>query len=166
VISLQRLRAVSLLRRETPLQSAQPVAGQLAYLDPAYADASKRMAEAMTMHALAGSAGQWVAFKLADGTSPDRNTAYETRIECVKHQKWDRDNIVYLEVVPGGMEPREAGAFLQWARCLHSQGWRLPDPDFDFDGGMPDTRADRLAMARHLISGGRQESAAEPGESS
>ena len=132
----------------------KPVQGDLAYLDPAYADASKRMAEAMTMHALAGMSGHWVAFKLADGTSPDNHTAYETRIECVKHQKWDRDNIVYLEVVPGGMEPKEAGAFLQWARFLHSQGWRLPNPDFDFDGGMPDTRADRLAMANHLISGG------------
>jgi hypothetical protein len=132
-----------------------PVSGQLAYLDPALSDASKRMADAMTMHWLAGSAGHWVAFKLADGTSPDRNTAYETRIECVKHQKWDRDNIVYLEVVPGGMEPKEAGAFLQWARFLHSQGWRLPDPEFNFDNGMPDSRADRLAMARHLISGGK-----------
>ena len=84
-----------------------PVSGELAYLDPAFADASKRIADAMTMHYLAGASGQWVAFKLADGTSPDHNTAYETRIECVKHQKWDRDTIVYLEVIPGGMEPRK-----------------------------------------------------------
>jgi len=134
-----------------------PVSGSLAYLDPAFADAAKRMADAMTLHALAGSGGQWASFYISTGREVIANTAYATRIEAVKFAKWDRDRVVYLEIVPGGMEAREAGAFLQWARFLHSQGWRLPDPEFDFDGGMPDTRADRLAMARHLISGGRQE---------
>lgn len=132
-----------------------PVAGEHAYLDPAFADASKRISDAMTLHYLAGSAGQWCAFRLADGTSPDHHTVYPTRIECVRFQKWDRDNVVYLQVEPPGMSPKEAGAFLQWARFLHSQGWRLPDPGFDYDGGMPDRKSDRLAMARHLISGGR-----------
>ena len=131
-----------------------PVAGNAAYLDPAFADAAKSIASAMTLHALAGMRGHWAAFKLSDGSSPDHNTAYPTRIECVRHQKWDRDNIVYLEIQPGGMEPREAGAYLQWARFLHDQGWRLPNPDFDYDGGMPYLKSDRLAMARHLISGG------------
>ena len=33
------------------MQSAQPVSGETAYLDPAYADASRRIADAMTLHA-------------------------------------------------------------------------------------------------------------------
>ena len=132
-----------------------PVPGEQAYLDPAFSDAAKRISDAMILHYLAGRTGEWAAFRLADGTTPDRHTTYPTRIECVKHQKWDRDTIVYLQVEPPGMSPKEAGAYLQWARFLHSQGWRLPDPEFDYDGGMPDLKSDRLAMARHLISGGK-----------
>lgn len=132
-----------------------PVAGEQAYLDPEFADAAKRISDAMILHYLAGRTGEWVAFRLADGTTPDRHTTYATRVECVRFQKWDRDNFVYLQVEPPGMSPKEAGAYLQWARFLHSQGWRLPDPGFDFDGGMPDLKSDRLAMARHLISGGK-----------
>jgi hypothetical protein len=146
------------------LQTAQPTGGELAYLDPAYADAAKRIADSMTLHAIAGNGGRWASFRLSDGREVIPHTAYATRIEAVKFARWDRDSTVYLEIVPGGMQPREAGAFLKWARFLHAQGWRLPDPDFDFDGGMPDLKSDRLAMARHLISGGRQESAAETGE--
>jgi hypothetical protein len=132
-----------------------PVAGNLAYLDPEFADASKRIANAMTLHALAGSAGRFAAFKIADGSSPDHNTVYDTRIEAVAHQKWDLDTVMYLEITPDGMQPREAGALLQWWRFLYSRGWRYPYPEFDFDGGMPDLKSDRLAMANHLISGGK-----------
>lgn len=137
------------------MQSAkQPVAGNLAYLDPEFADAAKRMADAMTLHAIGGNGGRWASFRIDTGAEVIPHTAYATRIEAVRYAKWNRDTVVYLEIVPGGMQPKEAGAFLQWARFLHSQGWRLPDPEFDFDGGMPDMRADRLAMANHLISGG------------
>lgn len=137
------------------MQSAvKPLRADHAYLDPEFADAAKRMADAMTLHAIGGNGGRWASFRIGDGHEVIPHTAYATRIEAVRFAKWNRDTVVYLEIVPGGMEPKEAGAFLQWARFLHSQGWRLPDPGFDFDGGMPDTRADRLAMARHLISGG------------
>ena len=132
-----------------------PVAGHLAYLDLAFSDAAKRVSDAMTLHALAGGAGRFAAFRIADGTSPDHNTVYDTRIEAVVHQKWDLDTVMYLEIAPDGMQPQEAGACLQWWRFLHSRGWRYPYPEFDFDGGMPDLKSDRLAMARHLISGGK-----------
>lgn len=139
------------------MQSAapKPVAGNLAYLDPEYADASKRIADAMTLHWIAGNGGRWASFRLSDGREVIPHTAYATRIEAVRFAKWDRDHVLYLEIVAGGMQPKEAGAYLQWGRFLESRGWRLPDPGFDFDGGMPDMRADRLAMARHLISGGK-----------
>jgi hypothetical protein len=131
-----------------------PPAGDAAYLDPAFAAAAKRMADAMTLHAIAGNAGRWASFYIGTGHEVIRHTAYASRIEAVRFAKWDRDRVAYLEIVPGGMQPKEAGAYLQWARFLHSQGWRLPDPGFDFDGGMPHLKSDRLAMARHLISGG------------
>jgi hypothetical protein len=135
-----------------------PDPGELAYLDPAFSDASRRIADAMTLHYLAGTTGQWCAFALADGTSPDGNTTYDKWVECVRHRRWDRDRFVYLQVEPPGMEPKEAGAFLKYARFLHSQGWRLPPPDeFDYPdvSACPDFKADRAAMARHLISGGQ-----------
>jgi hypothetical protein len=132
-----------------------PVSGNLAYLDPEFADASKRISDAMTLHALAGMGGHFAAFKIADGTSPDHNTVYDTRIEAVVHQHWDLDTVMYLEITPDGMSHQEAGALLKWWRFLYARGWRYPYPEFDFDGGMPDLKSDRLAMARHLITGGK-----------
>lgn len=134
-----------------------PDRSEHAYLDPAFSDAAKRISDAMTLHYLAGKTGQWVAFALADGRSPDGGTTYDRWAEAVRFQKWDRDRFVYLQVEPPGMTPKEAGAYLKYARFLHSQGWRLPPPDeFDYPdvSACPEFKADRLAMARHLISGG------------
>lgn len=118
-------------------------------------DDAKRISDEMTLHALAGKAGCWAAFRMDDGRPRD-HVAYESRIKAVQYAgKWDRDTTVYLEIAPDGMQPEEAEAFLAWARFLHSQGWRLPDPGFDYDGGMPHLKSDRQAMARHLISGGK-----------
>lgn len=117
-----------------------------------YSDAAKRIADEMTMHTLAGEAGHWAAFRLSDGRARD-HTAYSTRIEAVKAQRWDRDETVYLEITPDGMIPKEAEAYLTYARFLHNHGMRLPDPEFDYDGGMPAFSWDKRANARHLIKG-------------
>jgi len=123
--------------------------------DPAkYPDEAKRISDEMTMHSLAGSAGRWASFDLQTGLARS-HTAFATRTEAVMAARWDRDNTIYLEITPDGMQPREADAFLRYARFLHSQGWRLPDPSFNYDGGMPTLKSDRLANARHLISGGK-----------
>lgn len=119
-----------------------------------YSDDAKRMSDEMTMHSLAGMKGHWAAFRLSDGTPRD-HAAYVTRKEAVMAQRWDRDETVYLEITPDGMTPKEAEAFLEWARFLHGQGWRLPDPEFDYDGGMPAFSWDKRAMARHLVTGGK-----------
>lgn len=118
-------------------------------------DDAKRIADAMTLHSIAGNAGRWASFRMSDGREVHAHTAYATRREAVRFANWDRDTTVYLEIAPDGMQPKEAQAFLNFARFLHSQGWRLPDPDFDFDGGMPAFPWDQRAMARHLISGGK-----------
>jgi hypothetical protein len=117
-----------------------------------YSDEAKRMSNEMTMHTLAGMSGHWACFDLQTG-NPRGHTAYPTRIEAVMAMRWDRDRTVYLEITPDGMQPKEAQAFLDYARFLYDQGWRLPDPTFDYDGGMPVLASDRRANARHLISG-------------
>jgi len=116
-------------------------------------DEARRIADAMTLHTLAGQAGQWASFRMSDGREVQRGVAYATRVQAVRAAGWDRDTTVYLEITPDGMEPKAAQAFLSYARFLHSRGWRLPSPDFDFDGGMPAFSWDRAAMARQLIGG-------------
>lgn len=117
-----------------------------------YSDDAKRISDEMTMHSIAGMKQHWAAFRLSDGTPRD-HTAYVTRIEAVMAQRWDRDETIYLEITPDGMTPKEAQAYLNWARFLHDHGMRLPDPTFDYDGGMPAFAHDKRAMARHLIKG-------------
>jgi hypothetical protein len=115
-----------------------------------YPDAAKRMANSVTMFAFLGEAGKWAAYALADGSSPD-NTAYDTREECVRFQKWDRDNFVYVMITPDGMEPRAAMAFLRYARQLHDAGFRLPDPEnLDKIPTMPLTKQDQREQIRAL----------------
>lgn len=116
-------------------------------------DAARHMADAMTLHSIAGNAGRWASFRMSDGREVQRHAAYGSRIEAVRFARWDRDTTVYLEISPDGMEPKEAQAFLNYARFLHAQGWRLPDPGFDYDGGRPTFAPDRAAMARQLIGG-------------
>lgn len=118
-------------------------------------DEARRIADAMTMHSVCGQAGRWASFRMSDGREVHRAQTYPTRIEAVRLARWDRDTTVYLEITPDGMQPKEADAFLKYARFMHSQGWRLPDPAFDYDAGLPALKSDRLAMARHLISGGQ-----------
>lgn len=114
---------------------------------------ARHIADAMTLHSIAGNAGRWASFRMSDGREVQRHAAYGSRIEAVAHARWDRDTTVYLEITPDGMPAADAQDFLCYARFLHSQGWRLPSPDFDFDGGMPAFGWDRAAMAAQLIGG-------------
>jgi hypothetical protein len=116
-----------------------------------YSDDARRIADEMTLHAIAKSTG-WAVFALATGR-PANHMAYPRRQDAVRDMKWDRDNYLYLEI--HGMTPREAQAVLSYARFLHDQGWRLPDPEFDYDASMPTYSWDQLANARHLLSGGK-----------
>lgn len=117
-------------------------------------DEAKRISDAVTLHVLAGETGRWASFRMSDGREVIPHTSYATRIEAVAYAKWDRDTTLYIEIQP--MEPRHAEACLNYARLLHRMGWRLPDPSFDYDGTMPLLPEDRLANARHLISGGKE----------
>lgn len=103
-----------------------------------YTDDARRMADAMNLHAVAGSRG-WAIFALADGRSPD-NTAYEDLGDAHRAMRWDRDNYLYLQIPADGVsDPAEMQAVLDYARALHKAGYRLPDPrDFNApDRGFP-----------------------------
>lgn len=118
-------------------------------------DDAKRISDEMNMHALAGSAGKWAAFRMADGKPVD-NTAYPSREDAVRAAGWDRDTTVYLEIQADGMKPEHAQACLDFQRALHDAGFRLPSPDFHFDLAMPMFEWDRKATIAHLASGGRK----------
>lgn len=122
--------------------------------DP-FTDAAKRIKYEMDLHAVAGSGGCWLAFKLNDGSSPD-HTAYESWSEAVAAQKWDRDNYMYLEIPPDGMpDINDAKACLTYARTVHSLGHRIPSPDWEHYQAMsmPYAPWDRARMAKQLASG-------------
>lgn len=119
-----------------------------------YTDDAKRICNEMNLHAVAKSQG-WVVFRLSDG-SPVDHVPYPTRIEAVRHMRWDRDNFLYLEIAPDGMpSAAEAQGVLDYARALHDAGFRLPSPDFDFDNTMPAFGWDKKKTIRHLTSGGK-----------
>lgn len=118
--------------------------------DP-FSDAVKRIKAEMDMQAVLGNFG-WVAVKLEDG-SPADHVAYPRRQDAVKHMRHDRDRYLYLEIQPDGMTEQEAKAVLKYARVVHSLGFRIPDPEFDYDATMPAQKWDRRAMAGQLASG-------------
>lgn len=125
-----------------------------AVADPVLADAAKRVADEMTMHAVAGSFG-WAVFALADGRPLD-HVAYESWRDAVKAAKWDRDNYMFLEIKPDGMPEREAAAVLSYARLIHDLGHRIPGPDWDagpLASSMPHQPRDRALMAKQLAAG-------------
>jgi hypothetical protein len=120
-----------------------------------YPDEVKRIVSAMTLHAVAGGSGKWVAIALADGRSD--NVAYDTRDDAIRHMRWDRDRYMYLQVFADGIPPKVAQAALQYARMLHDNGYRLPDPrdfnapDHDFPVHAPPAlKADRRAQILEL----------------
>lgn len=118
---------------------------------PQFSDDARRMADAMTLASVAGSAGKFLAFALADGR-PAGNVPYETYWDAVAHMRWDRDRFLYLKVSPDGMQPREAEAVLRYARSLHDAGFRLPAPDdgIPAEFTMPLLRQDRSRQIKLL----------------
>ena len=116
-------------------------------------DDVKRVCDSMNLHAVAGSHG-WVAFSMADGKPLD-NTPYPTWNDAVRAAKWDRDNYMFLEISPDGMQPNEAKACLTYARELSKAGFRIPSPDWEHGQAMsmPLRKHDRKRMTRQLVSG-------------
>jgi hypothetical protein len=119
-----------------------------------YTDDARRVADEMSLHAVARARG-WAVFRLRDGRPAD-HVAYPRREDAVRAMGWNRDDYLYLEIRPDGMpDPAEAQAVLGFARALHKAGFRLPSPDFDFTPVMPAFAHDRVRTIRHLATGGK-----------
>lgn len=116
-----------------------------------FSDDARRMADAITLHAVAGNSGKWAVITLADGR-PFTYSAYDTRYDAVSATRWNRDRYVYIKIAPDGMTPKAAEAFLSYARQLHDAGFRLPDPadSIQPDITMPLLQKDRQRQIKLL----------------
>lgn len=120
-------------------------------------DDVKRVKDAMDLHAVAGSAGQYAVFSLQTGIPvvmdvfPSRRDA--RRIAARK----THDALLILQVQPDGMPYKEAECCLKYERALWAAGFRTPDEmESEQNSGLlsiPRTKNDRRKMARQLISG-------------
>jgi hypothetical protein len=116
-----------------------------------HSDAAKRCSDIVTLHAICGQVGRWVAIKLADGDSD--GVVYDHRADAVRHQLHEQ-LCAYVQIQPGGMQPCEAEVFLKYHRALYDAGFRLPDPEFA-QPLMPLTRRDARQQIRVLAKGPR-----------
>lgn len=89
-------------------------------------DASRRCADEVNVHVLAGAHGKWVAIRLSDGGSD--GTAYDRKRDAIRHQLHEMQ-CCYIVVPLIGMQVREAQVFLDTYRHLYDRGVRMSDPD-------------------------------------
>ncbi len=89
-------------------------------------DASKRCADQVNLHAVAGGFGRWVAIRLSDGGSD--GVLYDTRRDAIRHQLHET-LCAYIVVPLIGMQYREAQAVLHVHRKTYDQGHRMADPE-------------------------------------
>ncbi len=112
-------------------------------------DAARRCSDALSLAAVAGAVGMWVAVRLEDGRT-DGNV-YDSREAAIRHQR-GLSAFVPAQVAPGGMQPYEAEAFLDYWRKLHAANVRDDDPGLLLPM-MPLTRRDRRRQIRVLAKG-------------
>ena len=121
-----------------------------------WADPVLRVADEMSMHALAGGRG-YAVFSMQDGR-PITHDSYPSRAAARRiAEKKTTDFLLILEIQPDGMPYREADAVLKYERALNAAGVRTPDHfETEENSGLlsvPRTKHDRQRMARQLISG-------------
>ena len=111
-----------------------------------YSDAAHRCSDIITLAAITGNTGKWVAIRMCDGGSD--HVLYDTRADAVRHQ-FHEQLCAYVKVVPSGMSPMEADAYLDYPRQLYDAGFRLPDPEFQ-PPLMPLTKPDQAKQIQAL----------------
>lgn len=118
----------------------------IADLAPKCGDAARRMADAVTLAAIAGGAGCWLAVRLQDGACD--NALYPSRSEAQRHQS-SAEYCTYVQVPPDGMQIRQADAVLDFWRQCYAAGFRAVDPRDDMPS-MPLTGPDARRQIRLL----------------
>lgn len=119
-------------------------------------DEAKRILDAMSLHAIAGSHG-YFACKLSDGR-PVTNDVYPSRGTARRFaEKITSDPLVILEVQPDGGSAKGCQAALDYERVLYSRGFRTPDSlETEENSGLlsvPEFAHDRNRMIRQLVAG-------------
>jgi hypothetical protein len=115
-------------------------------LEPKCGDAARRMASAVTLAAMNGGAGRWLAVKLQDGSSD--HVVYDSRSAAMAHQL-SPEHATYLLIPPDGMTTGQADRVLGFWRQAYSAGFRAVDPRDDIPS-MPLTRPDGRRQIRLL----------------
>lgn len=100
-----------------------------------FSDASKRCADWYQLHRMAdplGNIGKWFAVALSDGSSD--GTLYDSRRDCITHQKHNEFYYAYIQIVPSNMTIGEAEVFLTTQRRMYDVNVRIIDPDLPNGG--------------------------------
>lgn len=91
--------------------------------EPPVSDAARRITDQMnsrlTFQPFA--VGQWMAFKLDDGTTD--GVLYEKKTECIDHQ-YDETRCIYMMVRPDLYNPHEVDRVLTITRRAYAAGLR------------------------------------------
>lgn len=114
-------------------------------------DAAKRCADTISLAAVAGDAGRWMAIRLQDGGSDQ--AVYDSREDAIRHQLRPQF-CTYVKVPPDGMPAHEAEALLAYWRALNDASVRDDDPQVPMPL-MPLLAADRRRQIRVLSKGRR-----------
>jgi hypothetical protein len=100
-----------------------------------HTDAANRVHDTYNLHRLAlgnDAIGKWFACALADGRSD--NELYDSKYDCVRHQKHNEQFYTFVKIVPPSMRLCEAEIVLSAARKHYDAGFRLVDPDHKHGG--------------------------------
>ena len=124
-----------------------------------HSDVAKRVSDLYRLHRLAdpiGSVGHWFAVALADGRSD--HSLYDTRRDCVTHQKHNELYYAYIQIIPADMNACNAESFMGTHRKLYDAGIKLTDRDHRSGGRVMIprlTEEDQMAQIRSILSGGK-----------
>lgn len=96
-----------------------------------HTDAAKRVSDTYMLHRVANpdnAVGKWFAVHLADGSGD--GVLYDSRRDCIRHQKHNSKWFAYIKIAPCGMSVCEAESFLRSSRLAYAAtGNLLSDPD-------------------------------------
>lgn len=101
--------------------------------DGGHSDASKRISASYNLHRMAGARpGQWFAVRLADGTSADHDTVYDSKQAAVAHQGHSEHWFAFIQIAAPSMSICEAASVLRWQR--QQAALKLADRDDKYGG--------------------------------
>lgn len=121
-----------------------------------HSDAAKALRDTFNLHRIGApydSIGKWFAVSLAEGKGD--NVLYDSKLECVRHQKHNERYYTFIKIVPVTMNECEANVMLNTARRLYANGMRMADPDHKHGGVDLITRLtveDQLAQMRGIVT--------------